>query len=215
MRNGTGITSDCSVTCSPIACCMPAHYAPVLTRLSTGILNLKCNLHLVASPRTIPPSQRKSKSQRPHSRHVPVGSAQCFYCTRALSRTPPDGWGLAWRVVNNFSNSAASPTVRQPAQTTQQHLCIPPADRNSRAISCRLPAVHALGKPLQRTLTCCISNIAIVHSVTILVSAVELLSCCPLCPPAASYSPKDMYQNTLYMYKEHLWYEHVGMRLSL
>jgi hypothetical protein len=58
----------------------------------------------------------------------------------------------------------ASPTGGQAARyDSNEPSGIPHADPNHRAISCRLPEVHAVGKPLRRKLAWWISKIATNH----------------------------------------------------
>lgn len=93
---------------------------------------------------------------------LPLGAV---YCTCSLSPTPAGWFVVCMAYAQQIEEDMhASPTGGQAARyDSNEPSGIPHADPNHRAISCRLPEVHAVGKPLGRKPAWWISKIATNH----------------------------------------------------
>ena len=93
---------------------------------------------------------------------LPLGAV---YCTCSLSPTQTGWFVICMAYAQQIEEDMhASPTGGQAARyDSNEPSGIPHADPNHRAISCRLPEVHAVGKPLGRKLAWWISKIATNH----------------------------------------------------
>ena len=93
---------------------------------------------------------------------LPLGAV---YCTCSLSPTPTGWFVVCMAYAQQIEEDMhASPTGGQAARyDSNEPSGIPHADPNHRAISCRLPEVHAVGKPLGRKPAWWISKIATNH----------------------------------------------------